>query len=188
MLGNIITFQGTKWSWRSIDNISPNLAKAIISAEDGKFCKHGGVDWKALGKSYERFEKKGKMKHGASTVAMQVSKNLYYWYLPTIIRKPLEIPTALWIDLLWSKHRVIEVYMNVAQFGPNIYGAEAAAQYYYKKPAKKLSMSEAARLASILPNPEKRNPTKLSGKVEKYASNIRTRTQKSKSYTSCIDE
>lgn len=186
VIGSFFSMEETHWRWRSFDNISPALPRAIISAEDGRFCVHNGVDWEALEKSYERYEKRGKMKHGASTIAMQTAKNLFYWYLPTMLRKPLEIPMAVWIDFLWSKQRVIEVYMNIAQFGRGIYGAEAASQIYFKKPARNLSYSEAARLASILPSPEKRNPAKPSGYVKKYSGSIKARAVGSGEYTTCI--
>lgn len=188
VIGSAISMQETHWKWRSFDNISQSLPRAIISAEDGKFCEHNGVDWEALEKSYKRYEKRGKMKHGASTIAMQVSKNLFYWPLPTMLRKPLEIPMAVWIDFVWSKQRVIEVYMNIAQFGKGVYGAEAAAQYYFKKPSSKLTSAEAARLASILPSPVKRNAAKPSGYVKKYSGSIKARAAGSREYTSCIYE
>ena len=187
VIGKAITFQEVHWKWRSIDNISPNLARAIISAEDGKFCKHDGVDWEALQKTIKKAEKKGKLTKGASTIPMQTAKNLFLWYLPKIVRKPLEIPLAMWIDFVWSKQRVIEVYMNIAQFGEGVYGAEAAAQHYYGKSAKNLTSAESARLASILPNPIKRSPVKPSKYVRKYSGSIKARAAVSGEYTGCIE-
>jgi monofunctional glycosyltransferase len=187
VIGKAVTFQDVHWRWRSIDNISPSLPRAIISAEDGRFCEHNGVDWEALEKSLKRYEKRKKMKHGASTIHMQIAKNLFYWPLPTLLRKPLEIPTALWIDMMWSKQRVIEVYMNIAQFGKNVYGAEAAARYYFNKSANELNSNESARLASILPSPVKRNAAKPSKYVKKYSGSIKARAARSGGkYIACI--
>ncbi len=187
VIGSALSFQETHWRWRSIDDISPSLPRAIISAEDGRFCEHKGVDWEALEKSYKRYEKRGKLKHGASTINMQIAKNLFYWPLPTMLRKPLEIPMALWIDMIWSKQRVIEVYMNIAQFGKGVYGAEAAAEYYFDKTADELNSGESARLASILPSPMKRNAARPSRYVKKYSGSIRARAAKTGGkYIACI--
>ena len=186
VIAKAITLQNPSWKWRSAKHISANLARAIISAEDGKFCTHSGVDWESLEKTIKKARKKGKLSKGASTINMQIAKNLFYWPLPNIVRKPLEIPMALWIDFIWSKKRTIEIYMNIAQMGPNIYGAEAASQYYYHIPAKNLNPAQSARLASILPNPIKRNPAKPSKYVRKYSGSIKTRAAVSKEYTDCI--
>jgi monofunctional biosynthetic peptidoglycan transglycosylase len=186
VIGKAVSFQNPSWRWRSIENISPNLARAIISAEDGKFCSHNGVDWQSLDKVIKKAKKRGKLSRGASTINMQIAKNLFYWPLPGLMRKPLEIPMAMWIDLIWSKQRTIEVYMNIAQMGDDIYGAEAASQHYFGKSAKNLSRAESARLASILPNPIKRNPAKPSKYVRKYSGSIKARAAVSAEYTDCI--
>lgn len=187
VIGSALSFQETHWRWRSIDDISPSLPRAIISAEDGKFCEHNGVDWEALEKSYKRYEKRGKLKHGASTINMQIAKNLFYWPLPAMLRKPLEIPMAMWIDTIWSKQRTIEVYMNIAQFGKGVYGAEAAAEYYFDKTADELNSGESARLASILPSPMKRSASKPSGYVKRYSGSIKARAARTGGkYIACI--
>jgi len=181
-----VTLQSVSWRWRSIENISPHLAASVIAAEDGKFCDHDGVDWKALEKSYKRYEKRGKMKHGASTIPMQTAKNLFLWYLPTMARKPLEIPLAMWMDFVWSKQRMMEIYLNIAEFGKGVYGAEAAAQKYFGKPAKNLSKREAALMAAVLPSPKKRKLNKPGKYVRGYADRIKSRSHQQE--TDCLKD
>ncbi len=170
-----LSFEDVHWRWRSHSNISPNLSRAIIAAEDARFCEHNGVDWPAVEKVAGKAAHSGKLTRGASTIPMQTAKNLFLWPLPDIIRKPLEIPLAMWMDFIWSKQRMIEIYMNIAQFGDGIYGAEAAARAYFGKPAANLTPQEAAQLASVLPNPEKRNAARPLGYVVYYADIIKSR-------------
>lgn len=175
IVGEALQLSNVHWRWRSYDKISPNLSRAVIAAEDSRFCLHNGVDWNSVEKVVETAQKKGKLTRGASTIAMQTAKNLFLWVYPTFMRKPLEVPLAMWIDLIWSKKRVLEVYLNIAEMGEHIYGAEAAAQNHFKKPAKKLSARESSFIAASLPNPIKRNAAKPSGYVREYAGTIRAR-------------
>jgi monofunctional biosynthetic peptidoglycan transglycosylase len=116
VVADFISFKSVKWSWQSHDRIANSLARNIIAGEDQKFCGHHGVDWDSLKKVINRAQA-GDYSSGGSTINMQVAKNLFYWPLPKFFRKPLEIPMALWIDLIWSKKRTMEVYTNIAEFG-----------------------------------------------------------------------
>jgi len=136
----------------SIKKISPHLQRAVIASEDGRFCMHNGIDLDAVQDAVEDYQEKGKLR-GASTISMQVSRNVFLWTGGGAVRKVLEAPLALSLDAAWTKRHILEVYLNIAEWGPGVFGAEAAAQYYFRKPASNLSANEAARLAAILPNP-----------------------------------
>ena len=137
-----------------IEKISPNLILAVIHFEDGQYCDHWGVDWDSLSSVLSR---SGAPRRGASTIPMQTVKNLYLWHGRSYVRKALELPLTLFTSLVWSKRHIMEIYLNIAEWGDGIIGAEAAAQHYFKKPAARLSRQEAALLASALPNPFERN-------------------------------
>jgi monofunctional biosynthetic peptidoglycan transglycosylase len=140
-----------------LGRISAELRAAIIVSEDARFCKHSGVDWGALREVVDEADADGPSR-GASTITMQTVKNLFLWPSRSFIRKGLEIPLALILDLAWPKRRVFEVYLNIAEWGDGVFGAEAAARLYFHKSAAALDASEAALLATALPNPLKRNP------------------------------
>ncbi|MDD7886064.1 monofunctional biosynthetic peptidoglycan transglycosylase [Flavivirga sp. 57AJ16] len=148
-----------KHDWVSIDAISKNLQLAVICSEDQNFLTHNGFDIKAIEKAY-RDNKKGKRLKGASTITQQTAKNVFLWPQRSWFRKGLEAYFAFLIEWIWTKERIIEVYLNSIEMGHGIYGAEAASQYWFKKPASKLSQLEAAAMAAILPNPRvyKANP------------------------------
>lgn len=150
MLGRWVTFQPVSRDWVPLSAISPTLARAVIASEDQRFCSHWGVDFVEL---QAVLDDEGGPGRGASTITMQVAKNVYLWPGRSYIRKGLEIPLALLIDTLWGKRRVMEIYLNVAEWGEGVFGAEAAAQHYFRKSARALNAAEAARLASVLPNP-----------------------------------
>lgn len=141
-----------RYDWVSLDNISPNLQLAVIAAEDQNFPNHWGFDWVAIEKAFKHNETSGRIR-GASTISQQTAKNLYLWHGQNWLRKSLEVPVTLSLELFWSKKRILEVYLNIAEFGNGIFGAEAASRYYFRKSAKNLTPSEAALLAAVLPNP-----------------------------------
>ena len=157
MLGRWLTLRPVEREWVPLEQISPHLIRAVIAAEDQRFCSHGGIDWIELNAVLE--DEDGPSR-GASTLTMQTAKNVFLWPGRSYIRKGLEIPLAMAIDLAWGKPRVMEVYLNVAEWGEGLFGAEAAAQRYFRKPASRLTPAEAARLAGALPNPLLRNPAK----------------------------
>jgi monofunctional biosynthetic peptidoglycan transglycosylase len=158
----------------SLNNISPLLQRAVIASEDGRFCAHNGIDFDAVGDAVADYEESGKMR-GASTVSMQVARNVFLWTGGGVVRKVLEAPLALALDAFWPKRRILEIYFNIAEWGPGIFGAEAAAQYYFHKPAAALSSVEAARLAAVLPNPIRWNPARPTPYIEHRRGVIQTR-------------
>jgi monofunctional biosynthetic peptidoglycan transglycosylase len=137
---------------QSLPRISPHLVKAVIASEDSRFCQHHGIDLNAVSDAIEDYSTRGRLR-GASTITMQVSRNVFLWNGGGIVRKVLEVPLALLLDALWPKQRTIELYLNIAEWGDGTFGAEAAARRYFNKPARQLTPAEAAQLAAILPNP-----------------------------------
>ncbi len=160
-----------KHSWVSLDEISPNMVLAVIAAEDNKFMEHNGFDWKSIKKA-NKLNKSGKKLRGASTISQQTAKNIFLWPKRSWVRKGLEAYFTILIELFWSKERIMEVYLNVAEMGKGIYGAEAAAREYYKKPVSKITRYEAAMIATTLPAPSKRNPAKPSRYMVRYQGHI----------------
>jgi monofunctional glycosyltransferase len=138
--------------WRDYPQISRYMALAVVAAEDQLFPMHSGFDFKQIRKALNDAER-GRRVRGASTISQQVAKNLFLWNGHSWVRKGLEAWFTVWIEWLWPKQRILEVYLNIAEFGRGIYGAEAAAQYYFRKPASRLNRAESARLAAVLPNP-----------------------------------
>ncbi|MBZ6077637.1 monofunctional biosynthetic peptidoglycan transglycosylase [Microvirga puerhi] len=157
MLGRWLTFQPMERQFVTLDEISPQLSLAVLTSEDGRFCDHHGIDWDALRDVVEAADEDGPSR-GASTIPMQTAKNLFLWPGRSYLRKGLELPIALYLDLIWSKRKMMENYLNVAEWGEGVFGAEAAAQRYFRKSAKALTRREAALLATALPNPLARNP------------------------------
>lgn len=143
-----------KKDWESIENISPNLQLAVVCSEDQNFLTHHGFDLVAIKKALKNNEKGKKIK-GGSTISQQTAKNVFLLPTRSYIRKAFEVYFTFLIELMWSKERILEVYLNVIEFGDGIYGAEAASREFFHKSAKDLSKEEAALLASVLPNPIK---------------------------------
>jgi len=148
-----------KKDWVGMSSISKNAPQAVFASEDQKFLDHSGFDVKAMEKAWEN-NKKGKRVKGASTITQQTVKNVFLWPSRTYLRKGLEAYFTVLVELLWSKQRIMEVYLNVIEMGDGIYGIEAASQTYYNKPASKLNRNQAAMIAAVLPNPRRWNPTK----------------------------
>lgn len=150
--------------WVSIDNISKHMPQAVYAAEDQKFLEHNGFDWKAMEEAWEK-NKKGKRIKGASTISQQTAKNVFLWPSRNLVRKGLEAYFTFLIELIWSKERIMEVYLNVIEMGPGIYGIEAASQTFYNRPASKLTRQQAAMIAAVLPNPIRWSPAKPTGYI-----------------------
>ncbi len=187
MLLRAITGNGLDKQWVSLDQISPHLARAVITSEDARFCEHWGVDWTEFqGVIEDAFDDGEGPIRGASTIPMQTAKNLFLWDGRFVIRKGLELPLALWMDLVWSKKRMIEVYLNIVEWAPGVYGAEAAARHHFKKSAQALSKREAALLAAVLPNPIKRQAGKPSKRVKSIANRILIRMNGMAPYLTCL--
>ena len=140
--------------WVPINDISKNIQLAVICSEDQKFATHNGFDIEAIEKAYEH-NKKGKRIRGGSTISQQTAKNVFLWPERSWLRKGLEVYFTFLIEILWSKERILEVYLNSIEMGPGIYGVEAASQYWFKKSGANLTAHEAAAIVSVLPNPRK---------------------------------
>lgn len=188
MLLRLFSGNGLSKDWVSLDEMSPWLAKAVITSEDARFCEHYGVDWVEFqGVVEDAFDDDEGPIRGASTIPMQTAKNLFLWDGRFIVRKGLELPLALWMDLVWSKRRMIEIYLNIVEWAPGVYGAEAAAQFHFKKSAAKLSRREAALLSAVLPNPIKRKAGKPSKRVQAIANRILIRLNGMGPYLTCLE-
>jgi len=140
--------------WVNIDRISPNLPLAVVASEDQKFPEHWGFDVEAIEKAYEMNQHSHRV-HGASTISQQVAKNLFLWSGRSYVRKGLEAYFTVLIEACLPKRRILEIYLNIAEFGSGTYGAEAAAERFFHKPAARLTRSDSAVLAAVLPNPER---------------------------------
>lgn len=168
MLGRHVQGLWVDRQWRPVDQISPHLVRSVITSEDSSFCSNNGVDWNALETQIEALGD-GERARGASTLTMQTAKNLFLWNSRSFIRKGLELPLALELDVILTKRRIMEIYLNIAEWGEGVFGAEAAAQAWFGKSAAELTRVEAARLATSLPNPLARNPAKPSAGHRKLA-------------------
>ncbi len=151
--------------WVGMDDISPWMGLAVIAAEDQTFPAHWGFDVDAIQKAVSHNERNGSRIRGASTLSQQTAKNLFLWDGRSWLRKGLEAGLTLGMETVWSKRRILTVYLNVAEFGEGVFGVEAAAQRYFNKPASRLTMSEAALLAAVLPNPLRFKASAPSGYV-----------------------
>lgn len=154
-LASWIKGDGLKRDYVDLNDISPHAALAVIAAEDQLFPDHNGFDVKSIKKAMDTNTKKTKRLRGASTISQQVAKNVFLWQGRSWLRKGLEVYFTFMIESIWGKKRILEVYLNVAEMGKGIFGVEAAAQKYFKKPAKKLTRAESAKIAACLPNPKK---------------------------------
>jgi monofunctional biosynthetic peptidoglycan transglycosylase len=152
-----------------IARMAPALPRAVVAAEDGNFCRHHGVDWRGLREALMEADDLSEVR-GASTITQQVAKNLFLWSGRSYLRKALELPLALWIDLVLPKQRIMEIYLNIAAWGPNgQYGAEAAARHAFGKSVSEITPNEAALLAAILPSPSRRSARAPSTHVRRLA-------------------
>ncbi len=169
MLWRWVTLQRVERVWTPIAEISPHVVRMVIAGEDGRFCAHAGVDWRELQNVIDEYAEEGDAR-GASTIPMQVAKNLFLWPGRQVIRKMLEVPIAYYTSAVWSKRRMMEIYLNVAEWGPDgEFGVEAASRRFFRKPSRDLTAQEAALLAGALPNPLVRNPQKPGPQLSRAA-------------------
>ncbi len=160
-------------SWRSIDNVPEKFCLAVITAEDVKFIQHYGFDFEQIKNSIERGLKRGKKLRGASTISQQTAKNLFFTPKRSWIRKIPEVCITLCLELLWTKKRILEVYINIIEMGDGIYGVEAASQKYFHKNCSKLTSRESALIAACLPNPRRWNPARPTNYINRKAGIIK---------------
>lgn len=187
MLKDLATFSGYDRRWVPIDDVAPVLAHSVIMSEDGQFCSHRGIDLAEL-KGVLDDALAGEATRGASTITMQTVKNLYLWHRPLgTVRKAIELPLAVYFDAVLSKRRIMEIYLNIAEWAPGVYGIEAGAQHHFGVAAKDLSARQAALLAVTLPNPADRNPAKPGPGLKRLASVIQRRAARAGDYVHCVD-
>ena len=160
--------------WVPLSAISPNLARAVIGAEDTRFCLHAGIDWEAVEDAQE-YNRRGRRTRGASTISMQTAKNAFLWPDRTWVRKGAELYFTVLSEFLWDKRRVMEVYLNIAEWGDGVYGAEAAARAHFGVPAAQLTARQAALLAAVLPNPRRWSASRPTGYIQGRAGTILAR-------------
>lgn len=166
-LGSWLAGHGLERDYIRFDEMSPNAGLAVIAAEDQLFPLHNGFDWKSIEKAIRHNEKKPTRIRGASTISQQVAKNVFLWNGRSWVRKGLEVYFTFMIELIWGKKRILEVYLNVAEMGKGLFGVQAASMKYFKKPARKLTRTEAARIAACLPNPRTYTVKPLSKPVQR---------------------
>jgi monofunctional biosynthetic peptidoglycan transglycosylase len=164
--------RGMDYRWRPMNQISPTLADAAIASEDARFCIHHGFDFTAMEKAMAHNDRRPGRIRGGSTISQQTAKNVFLWPDRTYVRKGLEAYFTVLIEALWGKKRIMEVYLNVVEMGPGLYGAEAASQVDFGHSAKRMSTSEAARLVAILPNPLKYNAVEPGKYVQRRAGRV----------------
>jgi monofunctional biosynthetic peptidoglycan transglycosylase len=187
MLQDLVTFTPYKRQWVPIDDVAPALVHAVVMSEDGQFCFHHGVDLGEL-RGVVDDALAGEATRGASTITMQTVRNLFLWQRPLAsLRKLIELPLAVYFDAMLSKRRIMEIYLNVAEWGPGIYGIEAAAEYHFGVSAKNLTRRQATLLAVTLPNPYERNPAKPGRGLKRLAALIDRRVSRSAAYVGCLD-
>jgi monofunctional biosynthetic peptidoglycan transglycosylase len=161
-------------TWEPLSSISPNLIRAAMAGEDAKFCSHDGFDWDAIRYAWQH-DQRSRFMLGASTISMQTAKNLFLWPGRSWPRKAIEVYFTALIELAWSKQRIMEVYLNIVEWAPGVYGAEAAARYHFHKTAAELGVAEAARLAAVLPNPRRWSASHPTGYILEHSSVIAAR-------------
>jgi monofunctional glycosyltransferase len=163
---------GLRHRWVPYERISIHLKRAVITSEDARFSEHEGVDWEAIEKAYETNLKRGRPVKGGSTITQQLAKNLFLSPERSYLRKGQELVITYMIEALWDKRRILEVYLNVVEWGEGIFGAEAAARHYYGMPASRLGPEQSARLAAYLPNPKRYGRVRSGPYLDKRTASI----------------
>jgi monofunctional glycosyltransferase len=186
MLWRYMTARRVERVWMPIDRISPALPLAVIVAEDGRFCSHHGIDFAELREAFEDADELGDMR-GGSTITQQTVKNLFLWGGRSYVRKALEFPLALWVDLVLPKRRQLEIYLNIVEWGPNgEFGAEAGARRAFGRSARELTPAQAALMAAVLPNPVHRDARAPRPAVRRLAGIYRVRATASPTQAACL--
>jgi monofunctional biosynthetic peptidoglycan transglycosylase len=184
MVSELLARKSLQKDWVPLGAISRELPLAVIASEDGRFCVHWGVDWGAMREAVLEARHGGL--RGASTIPMQTARNLFLWQGRSYIRKGLEMPIAYLMSLVWPKERMMEVYLNIAEWGPGVFGAEAASRYHFHKSAADLTRHEAALLAAALPSPKIRNPGKPGPRLTRISRAVERRMTLMAPRTGCV--
>jgi monofunctional glycosyltransferase len=174
-------------TWTPLERIAPAVPRAVIASEDNSFCEHFGFDWRAIGEAADDYAT-GKRVRGASTISMQVAKNLFLWPGRDFVRKGVEAYITVFVELLWTKRRIMEVYLNIAEWGDGIYGIGAASHARFGKAATALTPREAALLAAVLPNPREWSPDRPTAYIASRADVIARRVGQLGSVLACVDQ
>jgi monofunctional biosynthetic peptidoglycan transglycosylase len=187
MAREFVAGRGLDYRWRGLNDISPHLVTSAIASEDARFCEHGGFDFEAIETALKANERGGRVR-GGSTISQQTAKNVFLWPGRDWVRKGLEAGYTVLIETVWSKRRIMEVYLNVAEMGPGIYGAEAAARHWFDKSAADLTPREAARLAAILPSPRRYNAGSPGPYVRRRAARVQAsaRVVRNEGLAACV--
>lgn len=185
MARDLVMLRGYDRRWVPIEAVAPVLVASVTMSEDGQFCRHHGIDFGALNEAFGEFLEEGELR-GASTIPMQTVKNLFLWHGRSYVRKALEAPLAVMFDAIVPKKRIMEIYLNIAEWGPGIYGIEAAAQHHFGRAAEKLGARQAALLAVTLPNPAARNPARPDASLNRLAAVIQRRAAQADSHLDCL--
>ncbi len=178
---------GARRDWIEFEDMAPVLYQSVMMSEDGQFCAHSGVDWDALNQIIDD-ALDGERTRGASTITMQLVKNLFLWPNRSFIRKGLEVPYAMMAETILGKKRIMEIYLNIVELDSGVFGVETASQHYFKRSAAKLGPKFSSLLAVTLPNPRGRNPAKPSKGLNSLARTIRARARASGAYIKCLRE
>ena len=187
MIEQAVVGHGAKREWVEIDDVAPVLYQSVLMSEDGKFCAHNGVDWESLNSVIEDAID-GRKTRGASTITMQLVKNLFLWPNRSYVRKALEIPYALMAELILSKRRIMEIYLNIAEWDKGVFGAQLAAKTYFKRSAAKVGPRQSSLLAVTLPNPRGRNAARPGKSMNRIAKIVQKRARASGAYVKCLSE
>ena len=185
MLADHFGFRSMQREWVDIDAIAPVMVYSVMMSEDGQFCRHDGIDWGEMRAVVEE-ALAGEETRGASTIPMQTVKNLFLWGGRSYVRKAIEAPLALYLDLVLSKRRIMEIYLNVVEWDRGVYGIEAAAQHYFGRSAARLTARQAALLAVTLPNPIERNPANPGRGLNRLADRVQRMAKSSGDYVGCV--
>jgi monofunctional glycosyltransferase len=169
--------------WVPFDDIAKSLVASVVMSEDGRYCSHHGVDWRELNLVLADLDDQSR---GASTIAMQTVKNLFLWSSRSYVRKAIEIPLAQYADAVLGKRRLMEIYLNIVEFGPGIFGAEAAARQFFGRSAKALSAAQSALLTATLPSPDTRDPAKPDRSLRQRARAIEAEARIAGAYIDCL--
>lgn len=184
MVVSALRGDGMKREWVPLSRIAPSVLRSVIVSEDARFCEHDGIDWKAVDRVVQKAARQGKATAGASTITMQVTKNLFLFNTRSFLRKAVEAPLALWLDAVMPKRRILEIYLNMAEWGEGRFGIEAAARHEFGVGAGQLSAQQAALLVTMLPAPKDRSAANPGPKHAAMAATVAARAPRAN--TSCL--
>jgi len=185
MVIRLVEGKGLSRDWTDIEAISPYLRAAVIAGEDNLFCRHFGFDIDSIQDAYEDWAA-GERTRGASTISMQTARNLFLWPGRNLLRKALEAYATVWLELLWPKERIAEVYLNIVEWGPGLYGAEAAARHYFRVPVARLSRRQSSLMAAVLPGPRAWSPARPTAYIRERAQVLERRMDQLGPLLACV--